>query len=252
MQELSIEQKQRYNRNILLSGFGEEGQAKLLNSSVLIVGAGGLGSPIAYYLAAAGIGHIGVVDDDLVDVSNLQRQILHTVADLGRPKAVSAREKLEKLNPGLKITSYCCRLNSENIKEIFSHYDVVVDAVDSFATRYLINKACLALSLPFVHGAVLGMVGQVTTLVAGEGPCYTCLFPKPPVKAVSTAAEVGILGAVAGIIGSIQAAEVVKYITGVGSLLSGRILMLDASGMVFHSVAVAKNPECMECSSEGS
>ena len=249
MQELSAEQKQRYNRNILLTGISEEGQAKLLNASVLIVGAGGLGSPVAYYLAAAGIGHIGLVDDDIVDISNLQRQILHTVADLGRTKAVSAREKLEKLNPELKITAYCYRLNSENIKEIFSRYDIVVDAVDSFATRYLINKACLELRLPFVHGAVLGMVGQVTTLLPGEGPCYTCLFPKPPVKAVPTAAEVGILGAVAGIIGSIQATEVIKYITGVGSLLTGRILMLDASGMVFQSVTVSRNPECLECSS---
>ncbi|WP_066636453.1 HesA/MoeB/ThiF family protein [Desulfolucanica intricata] len=250
MAAISEAQRQRYKRNILITELGEKGQKKLLKSSVLIVGAGGLGSPAAYYLAAAGIGHIGLVDDDSVDLSNLQRQILHTTADLGRPKVLSARDKLEKLNPELRITSYHHRLTTENIKQIISQYNIVVDATDNFETRYLINETCLNLSKPFVHGGVLGLVGQVTTFWPGRGPCYTCLFREPPSKSVPTAAELGILGAVAGIIGTIQAVEVVKAITGVGTLLIGRMLMLDAASMSFQEIKIEKDPDCLACTNK--
>lgn len=245
---LNEEQKKRYHRNIQLPGVGEAGQLKLLKSKVLVVGTGGLGSPVAYYLAAAGIGRLGLIDDDVVDWSNLQRQILHSTADLGRPKVESARDKLVGLNPDIVIETHRNRLDSTNVTELVEYYDLIVDATDNFTARYILNEICIKLNKPFIYGGVLSMTGQTMMVLPGKGPCFRCIFRETPSPAVvKTTLDVGILGAVAGIIGSIQATEAVKYLLGQGELLVGRLLTMDALSMSFHEIQVSRDPACPDC-----
>lgn len=241
------EELKRYSRQILLGGVGEKGQSRLRDGRVLLVGAGGLGSPAAYYLAAAGVGLIGIADGDRVDITNLQRQILHNTADLGRLKVESAKEKLTRLNPGIQITAYPERLTPENAADIISSYDFVVEATDSFSTKYLVNDTCVALGKPFCLGGILRLEGQAMTHLPGTA-CYRCLFPAPPdTKDVPSASQVGVLGAAVGIVGSVQATEAIKYLTGMGRLLTDRLLSVDAATMAFSSVAVRRNPACPAC-----
>ncbi|ABO50775.1 UBA/THIF-type NAD/FAD binding protein [Desulforamulus reducens MI-1] len=245
---MSIEQKKRYHRNIMLSGVGEEGQLKLLHSSVLVVGTGGLGSPVAYYLAAAGIGRLGLIDADVVDCSNLQRQIVHGTPDIGRFKVESAREKLLQINPDIDIRTYPHRMTEDNAEELVEQYHIVVDATDNLESRYILNKACINQKKPFIYGGVLSMVGQVMTIVPGKGPCFRCIFRELPGKRRPKGTdEVGILGSVAGTIGSIQATEVIKYLLGQGELLIGRLLTMDARSMSFADVEVKKDAQCPDC-----
>jgi len=242
----SEEQLKRYARNLLLPGVGGPGQEKLARSRVLVVGAGGLGSPAAYYLAAAGVGTIGIVDDDVVEISNLQRQILHTTPDIGLSKVLSAREKLRALNPDCDVVAYSFRPTAAQMWELVGAYQVIVDGTDSFESRYLINEACVRLRKPLVHGGVLQFVGQVLSIRPGEGPCLACLFPAAPGTA-PTCAQAGVLGAAAGVIGTIQANEVLKLLLGVGEPLVGRLLAFDALRMRFSEVAVARDPACPVC-----
>lgn len=247
MSDFTEEELRRYSRQILLDGFGEEGQSRLRDGRVLIVGSGGLGSPAAYYLAAAGVGFIGIADGDRVDTSNLQRQILHNTADLGRLKVESAKEKLTKLNPGVRITAYPERLTPENASDIISPYDFVVEATDSYSTKYLVNDTCVALGKPFCLGGILKLEGQAMTHLPGTA-CYRCLFPVPPnPEDVPTASQVGVLGSAVGIVGSVQATEVIKYLTGIGRLLTDRLLSVDAATMAFSTVAIRRNPACPIC-----
>lgn len=238
----------RYSRHIILPEVGAKGQKKINAGRVLLIGAGGLGSPIAYYLAAAGVGTIGIIDDDVVDLSNLQRQILHFTADVGKSKAVSAKEKLTALNPGCRVVAYQERLTASNIMEIIKDYDVVVDGTDNFGTRFLANDACVMAKKPFFHGAVLRFFGQALTVLPGEGPCYRCVFPEPPPPGTTpTCSQAGILGVIPGTIGLIQATEVLKYFLGKGDLLVGELLTYDALSMEFSKVELQKNPECPVC-----
>lgn len=227
---------------------GGEGQEKISNAKALVLGAGGLGSPVALYLAAAGVGTIGIVDNDVVDLSNLQRQILHHTPDIGRPKIESAQEKLAAINPDLKIKTYKTFVNSTNIMEIISDYDVVIDGTDNFPTRFLVNDACVMAGKPLVHGAILRFDGQAFTILPHEGPCYRCIFREPPPPgSVPNCSQAGILGAVAGIIGSIQATEALKIMLGKGKLLAGRLLILDALDMTVRETRIRKDPECPIC-----
>ncbi len=248
---LSDEQRVRYSRHTVLPEIGEEGQARLLGSGVLIVGAGGLGSPAALYLAAAGVGRLGIVDDDIVDVSSLQRQILHDTHRLGRLKADSAREALVALNPGVNVEPYRVRLAADNVLDIMDGYDAVVDGGDNFPTRYLVNDAALHLRTPIVHGSLFRFEGQVTTFVPYRGPCYRCLFPEPPPPELSPAcAEVGVIGAVPGVIGSMQAVEAIKLLLGLGDLLVGRLLSYDALSQRVTTFEVERDPACPACADE--
>ncbi|WP_027718041.1 HesA/MoeB/ThiF family protein [Desulfovirgula thermocuniculi] len=240
-------EKGRYHYNILLAGVGEEGQKKLLASSVLLVGAGGLGSPAAYYLAAAGVGRLGLVDPDVVELSNLQRQILHRTADVGRLKVESAREKLLALNPEIEVEVFAARFSPENAASLVGRYDVVIDCTDNFAARFLLNETCLALGRPFVYGGVLAYAGQVMTVVPGKGPCLRCIFPQEPGPEAPSTRELGVLGAVPGVIGALQATEAVKYLLGLGDLLVGRLLVYDALFMSFTEIKVEQNPTCPAC-----
>lgn len=245
---LTEEQIERYSRHIILKEVGGKGQQKLLNSKVLIVGAGGLGSPAALYLAAAGIGTLGIVDFDRVALSDLQRQILHTSKDLNKPKVDSAREKLSALNPDTEIITYDERLTSKNALEIIKDYVLVVDGSDNFPTRYLVNDACVLLKKPDVHGSVLRFEGQVTVFMPGDGPCYRCLYPTPPPPgAVPSCAEAGVLGVLPGLIGSIQATEAIKILLNQGKTLKGRLLIYDALNLEFSEVRLKRNPDCPVC-----
>ncbi len=246
---MNEEQRERYSRHILLSEMGEEGQNKLLSSNVLIVGAGGLGSPAALYLAAAGVGRIGIVDDDNVDLTNLQRQIIHSTENIGVSKAVSARERIHSLNPDVKVETYCVRLDEKNVKDIFNEYDFVLDATDNFETKFLINDVCVELKKPFSHGGIQKFSGQLMTYVPGKGPCYRCIFEEPPEEgAVPTCREVGVIGCMAGIIGTMQSMEAVKYLLGIGDLLTGQLLTVDALTMEFRKIKFPKrNPACTAC-----
>lgn len=244
---LTKEKYQRYERNILLSGVGTEGQGKLLNAGVLLVGAGGLGSPAAFYLAAAGVGRIGLVDSDTVSLSNLQRQILHTTPDIGRPKVVSASEKLRALNPDLKLETHQEMLNENIAEQLIGSYDFIIDCTDNFTSRYIINKACIKFKKPFVYGGVLAWAGQAFTVVPGKGPCFRCVFREEPPEGAPTTSEVGILGAVPGVIGVIQASEAIRYILGVGELLVGRILTYDALSARFFEISVQRSNDCPDC-----
>lgn len=245
---LKAEQEQRYKRNIQLTGVGTEGQEKLFRASVLQVGAGGLGSPVAFYLAAAGIGRIGLVDSDTVSLSNLQRQILHAMPDLGRPKVISAGEKLKALNPDLKLDIYQETFRRDSAADIIKNYDFIIDCTDNIPSRHIINEACLKMNKPFVYGGVLAWAGQAFTVVPGKGPCFRCIFRGEPPPDAPTTSEVGILGAVAGVIGVLQAAEALRFILGTGELLVGRILVYDALSARFCEVPVERDPACPECS----
>ncbi len=246
---MSPEQLKRYSRHIMLPEVGETGQGKLLDAKVLCLGAGGLGSPSALYLAAAGVGTIGIVDDDVVDESNLQRQVLHNIERLGMPKVESARKTLQALNPDVQVVAYQERLTSENILEILADYDLVVDGADNFPTRYLLNDAALKLGKPVVHASIFRFEGQLTTFLPDEGPCYRCLYPDPPPPGMAPSCqEAGVLGVLPGIVGCLQANEALKLILGAGTSLSGRLLVFDALGTKFRTLKLRKDPECRVCS----
>jgi molybdopterin/thiamine biosynthesis adenylyltransferase/rhodanese-related sulfurtransferase len=247
-QALTPDQRRRYSRHLLIPEVGEEGQRKLLDAKVLLVGAGGLGSPAALYLAAAGVGTLGVVDDDVVDDSNLQRQVIHTTDRLGIAKAESARIAIESINPDVEVVKHETRLDKSNVLEIFSQYDVILDGTDNFATRYLINDATVLLNKPNVHGSIFRFEGQATTFIPYEGPCYRCLFPTPPPPELApSCAEAGVLGLLPGMVGMIQATETAKLILGIGEPLVGRLLTYDALGMEFRELRLSRDPECPMC-----
>jgi sulfur-carrier protein adenylyltransferase/sulfurtransferase len=247
--QLNPEQINRYKRHLILPEVGVEGQKKLLNAKVLCIGAGGLGCPISLYLAAAGVGTIGMVDDELVDESNLQRQILHNMERLGLPKVESARKTLQALNPDVKVIAHQTRLTSENVLDIIGGYDVIVDGADNFPTRYLLNDAALKLGKPVVHASIFRFEGQLTTFLPHEGPCYRCLYPDPPPPGMAPSCqEAGVLGVLPGIVGTLQANEALKIILGVGQTLSGRLLVFDALGTKWRTLKLRKDPECRVCS----
>ena len=241
------EQARRYSRHIIMPQIGGNGQRKLLDAKVLLIGAGGLGSPTAMYLAAAGVGTLGIVDFDEVDLTNLQRQILHRTKDVGRPKVESATDTINAINPDVNVIQHRIQLTSENALEVLEPYDIIVDGSDNFPTRYLVNDACVMLGKPCVHGSIFLFEGQAATFVPGKG-CYRCLYPTPPPPGmVPSCAEAGVLGVLPGIVGSIQAVETIKLILGIGDTLSGRVLLFDALDMEFRQVKVRRNPECPVC-----
>ncbi|MDY7225297.1 molybdopterin-synthase adenylyltransferase MoeB [Hyalangium rubrum] len=245
---LSAEQKERYRRHLILPEVGEAGQTKLLKSRVLLLGAGGLGSPAALYLAAAGVGTLGIVDMDVVDLSNLQRQVIHTRERQGQPKVESARAAIEALNPDVKVVPFAERLTSQNVLRILEGFDMVLDGGDNFPTRYLLNDACVVLKRPNIHGSIFRFEGQVTTFVPGEGPCYRCLYPAPPPPELApSCAEAGVLGVLPGIIGLMQANEALKLILGKGQPLTGRLLTFDALGTRFQELKLRRDPKCPVC-----
>jgi adenylyltransferase/sulfurtransferase len=246
--ELTNEEIERYSRHLLLPEIGMEGQVKLKSSSVLLIGAGGLGSPLALYLAAAGIGHIGIVDADVVDESNLQRQILHGTASLGRRKTDSARDRLHDINPFVDVTTYDTVFTGSNALDIARDYDVVIDGTDNFPTRYLSNDVCVLLGKPNVYGSIFRFEGQVSVFWGERGPCYRCLHPEPPPAGlVPSCAEGGVLGVLPGVIGSLQATEAIKLIAGIGEPLLGRLLTYDALSMRFREFRFRKDPDCPVC-----
>ncbi|WP_294065970.1 molybdopterin-synthase adenylyltransferase MoeB [Silanimonas sp.] len=244
---------ERYDRHLRLAGVGQEGQRRLAGSGVLLLGAGGLGSPAALYLAAAGVGHLRIVDDDVIERSNLQRQILHTEAGIGRPKVESARERLLALNPSVRVEAIRERLSAANVEALLHGVDVVLDGSDNFATRYLLNAACVRLGLPLVHAAVERFQGQVSVFVraapgGAKAPCYRCLHPEPPgPEAAPNCAEAGVLGVLPGLLGLVQATETLKLLLGLGEPLAGRLLLFDALGLRFREVALAADPDCATC-----
>jgi len=245
---ITPEEIRRYDRHLSLPGVGLEGQLRLKNSRVLIVGAGGLGSPSALYLAAAGVGTVGLVDHDLVDASNLQRQLLHGTRDVGRSKLESARDRLHDVNPHVVVALHDTWLSSQNALEIVGQYDLVLDGTDNFATRYLINDACVLLGKPNVHGAIFRFDGQASVFATDTGPCYRCLYPEPPPPGlVPNCAEGGVLGVLPGLIGTIQAVEAIKLIVGLGETLAGRLLLVDTLSMEFRTVRVERDPDCPAC-----
>ena len=245
---LAPDQFERYRRHLSLPEFGAEGQRALLDASVLLIGAGGLGCPLAQYLAAAGVGTLGLVDFDTVDPSNLQRQVLYGTSDVGRPKVEVAGERIAALNPDVRVRSHPIRLTSDNALQVFSDYDVVVDGTDNFPTRYLSNDACVLLGKPNVHGSIFRFDGQATVFDAARGPCYRCLFPEPPPPgAVPSCAEGGVLGVLPGIVALIQATETLKLLTGIGEPLIGRLLQYDALRMEFTEFRIKKDPACPVC-----
>ncbi len=246
--DFSEEQLKRYSRHIILPEVGGKGQKKISSAKVLIVGAGGLGCPVGYYLAAAGIGTIAMVDNDRVELSNLQRQIAHSVKTVDKYKADSAKQTFETLNPDVSVIPIKERLNSRNILEYFRDYDIIVDGTDNFPTRYLINDACVMLGKPLVSGAILRFEGQITTIIPHEGPCYRCLFEEPPPAGlVPSCQEAGVLGVLPGVIGALQATEVLKIILGKGKPLIGSLLIYDALGVNFRKVKIPKNDNCPMC-----
>src|SRR5918993_2235854 len=246
--ELSNEEIARYSRHLIMPEVALEGQKQLKAAKVLTVGTGGLGSPLALYLAAAGIGTIGIVDFDIVDESNLQRQIIHGTSDVGRPKVVSAYEKIKDINPNVEVRVHEEALTSENALEIFEGYDVIVDGTDNFPTRYLVNDACVLLGKPNVYGSIFRFEGQATVFAYPGGPCYRCLYPEPPPPGlVPSCAEGGVLGILPGLIGVVQATEAVKLILGTGEPLVGRLLLYDALAMSFRELKLRRNPECPVC-----
>lgn len=245
---LTNEEVLRYSRHLILPDVGLDGQRKLKAGRILLIGAGGLGSPLALYLAAAGVGTLGLVDFDVVDVSNLQRQVLHGTKDVGRPKLESARDRIRDVNPHVHVEAYETRLTSENALDIIRDYDVVIDGTDNFATRYLTNDACVLLGKPNVYGSIFRFEGQASVFALEEGPCYRCLFPEPPPPGlVPSCAEGGVLGVLPGLVGTIQATEGIKLILGVGEPLVGRLLLIDALTMQFRTVRLRKDPDCPAC-----
>lgn len=245
---LRPDQFDRYRRHLTLPEMGVEGQTRLLDSSVLLIGAGGLGCPLALYLAAAGVGRIGLIDDDVVDASNLQRQVLYTTADIGRRKVEVASERIRALNPDVRVDEHALRLDSGNALELFAPYDVIVDGTDNFPTRYLSNDACVLLGKPNVYGSIFRFEGQVSVFDARHGPCYRCLYPEPPPPgAVPSCAEGGVLGVLPGVIAMIQATETLKLLTGIGSSLVGRLLLYDALAMEWNEFRLNKDSGCPVC-----
>jgi molybdopterin/thiamine biosynthesis adenylyltransferase/rhodanese-related sulfurtransferase len=250
---LSKEQRERYSRHLLVPEIGLEGQTKLLNAKVLLLGAGGLGSPTALYLAAAGVGTLGVVDDDDVDLSNLQRQVIHTTDRIGTPKVDSAEIAINGINPDVNVVKYKTRLDASNIMEIIDGYDVIVDGVDNFPTRYLLNDATVRLGIPVVSASILGFDGQLSVFAPHDGPCYRCLYPvPPPAELAPSCGANGVLGVLPGTMGLLQATEVVKLVTGSGEPLIGRLLLYEALGATFTELKVRRDPECPICSKDPS
>jgi molybdopterin/thiamine biosynthesis adenylyltransferase/rhodanese-related sulfurtransferase len=248
---LTPEQRERYSRHMLVPEIGAEGQQKLLDAKVLLVGAGGLGSPTALYLAAAGVGTIGIVDDDVVDLSNLQRQVIHTTGRIGDPKVDSAEHAMKELNPDVDVVKYQTRLDASNIVEIIEDYDIIVDGADNFPTRYLLNDASVRLKIPVVSASILGFDGQLSVFAPYEGPCYRCLYPvPPPAELAPSCGANGVLGVLPGTMGLLQATEVVKLITGAGEPLIGRLLLYEALGATFTELKVRRDPDCAICSRE--
>ncbi|MFP5362861.1 MAG: molybdopterin-synthase adenylyltransferase MoeB [Thermoleophilia bacterium] len=246
---MTPEQRERYSRHMLVPEIGAEGQQKMLDAKVLLLGAGGLGSPTALYLAAAGIGTIGIVDDDVVDLSNLQRQVIHTTDRIGTPKVDSAQEAMNAINPDVKVVKYQTRLDASNIMEIIDGYDVIVDGVDNFPTRYLLNDATVRLKIPVVSASILGFDGQLSVFAPYEGPCYRCLYPAPPPAELAPSCGAnGVLGVLPGTMGLLQATEVIKLIVGAGEPLIGRLLLYEALGATFTELKVRRDPECAICS----
>jgi molybdopterin/thiamine biosynthesis adenylyltransferase len=250
--DFTEEQIERYSRHIILPEVGGEGQSKLLSSRVFMIGAGGLGSPVAYYLAAAGVGTIGIADADVVDLSNLQRQIIHNQDRVGMPKVESARETIQALNPDVKVITYNHRVDEDNLRDIIRNYDLVIDGCDNFPTRFLVNDACFLEKKTLVSGAMFRFEGQVVTFkphADKEGPCYRCLYPEPPPAGlVPSCSEAGILGALAGAVGTIQAVEAIKELLGIGESLSGRLMTFDAMRMEWRKLKLRKDPQCPLCS----
>ena len=246
--QLSKDEILRYSRHLIMPEVGMEGQLKLKQAKVLAIGAGGLGSPLALYLAAAGVGKLGMVDFDVVDFTNLQRQVIHSTSDVGRSKLASARETIQGINPNVEVVTYETRLTSENALDIFKDYDVIADGTDNFPTRYLVNDACVLLGKPNAYGSIFRFEGQASVFYAKEGPCYRCLYPEPPPPGlVPSCAEGGVLGVLPGIVGSIQALETIKLITGRGRPLIGRLLLFDALNLKFRELKLRKNPDCPVC-----
>jgi len=249
---LSEAQSKRYSRHLLVPEVGEKGQLKLLDSRVLLIGAGGLGSPAAYYLAAAGVGTIGIIDADIVDESNLQRQILHNTQRIGQYKAESARQTIEELNPDVKVNTYIERLDESNVARIIADYDVILDGTDNFPTRYLLNDAALQANKPVVHGSVFRFEGQLTVFKPYDGPCYRCLYPEPPPIALApSCAEAGVLGVLPGIIGLLQATETIKLLLDIGDPLVGRLMTYDALAGEFSELRLFRDPNCPACGVNG-
>jgi molybdopterin/thiamine biosynthesis adenylyltransferase len=247
---LANEQLERYSRNILLKEVGTKGQIKLLEAKVLVIGTGGLGSPAALYLAAAGVGTIGLVDPDVVELSNLQRQIIHSTKDVGRPKVLSGKETINNLNPDVEGVTYEEGVSSANITEIIKarDYDFVIDATDNFPAKFLINDACVLLQKPFSHAGISQLYGQTMTYVPGKGPCYRCVFLNPPpVNASPASEEKGVLGVIPGVMGTIQATVAIKYLLGIGELLTGKLLVFDALNMEFRKIEIATRTNCIVC-----
>jgi sulfur-carrier protein adenylyltransferase/sulfurtransferase len=246
--DLTVEEVRRYSRHLIIPDVGKTGQRRLKNAKVLVVGAGGLGSPALLYLAAAGVGTLGIIDFDVVDESNLQRQIIHGQSDIGRPKAVSAMESIREVNPLVNVVLHEERLDSDNAMQIFGPYDLIVDGTDNFATRYLVNDACVLLGKPYAWGSIYRFDGQASVFWAEYGPCYRCLYPEPPPPGmVPSCAEGGVLGVLCASIGSIQVTEAIKLITGIGEPLAGRLMIYDALEMTYRTVKVRKDPECPVC-----
>ena len=248
MTDFTDEQIERYSRHIILPEVGGVGQRKIMDARVLMIGAGGLGSPAAYYLAAAGIGHLGIVDFDKVDLSNLQRQIIHSTERIGMLKTESAKKTITALNPDVDVTLYNERINSQNIKELFEGYDYIVDGSDNFATRFLINDACVLMGKTNIHGSIFRFEGQATVFEPQDGPCYRCLYPEPPPPGlVPNCQEGGVLGVLAGIIGNIQAVETLKLVLGIGESLSGKLLIYDALNTEFKKLTLKRDANCPVC-----
>jgi adenylyltransferase/sulfurtransferase len=246
--ELTVDEVRRYSRHLIIPDVGMTGQKRLKNAKVLCVGAGGLGSPALLYLAAAGVGTLGIVDFDVVDESNLQRQVIHGQSDIGRSKAESARDSVREINPYVNVIVHSERLDSDNAMQVFADYDLIVDGTDNFATRYLVNDACVLLGKPYVWGSIYRFDGQASVFWAEYGPCYRCLYPEPPPPGmVPSCAEGGVLGVLCASIGSIQVNEAIKLITGIGEPLAGRLMIYDALEMTYRSVKVRKDPECPVC-----
>ncbi|HWQ79805.1 MAG TPA: molybdopterin-synthase adenylyltransferase MoeB [Anaerovoracaceae bacterium] len=242
------EQLERYSRHILLTEVGVKGQKKLLDAKVLIIGAGGLGAPAALYLAAAGVGTIGITDADAVDLSNLQRQVIHTTPDVGKAKVLSAKETMEAINPDITVNTYRTFVSAANIMELIEPYDFILDGTDNFSAKFLINDACVLAGKPFSHAGIIRFKGQLMTYVPGQGPCYRCVFKEPPPPdAVPTCKQAGVIGAMGGVIGSLQAMEAVKYIIGKGELLTGYLLTYDALKMDFRKIRLPGQESCAVC-----
>ena len=250
IEELSDPQIDRYARHLVLPEIGEEGQLRLLSSKVLVIGAGGLGSPLLAYLAAAGVGTIGIVDDDLVDLSNLQRQVLHDTSRVGQPKVTSAAARLAEINPEVRVVEHGERLTRDNVQTLIADYELVADGSDNFSTRYLVNDACYLARKPLVSAAILRFDGQLSTFKAyqdAESPCYRCVFGDQPDDLKESCADVGVLGALAGAMGTLQAVEVVKELLGIGKSMSGRLLLYEALGAAFHTINIKADPACRLC-----